>query len=268
MHPPLSKQPQPKPENKYPDCLYMELSGTLVQPDNQEHLAFWRTSTQRQPIDLYLTIHFNEQWESLAQGRVKFGLKGGELRLKLENSEIPYESRELVGTLELANFPKKQERDRSQERKNPLGQLIMPRATAKPITIASHFNGNKPKAQVSFGTQPKPFLPEASITVCHVTTKVTEENPVWIFEEEMGEPVFKGVLNQVKLATVNVLALPCRIEARFEVSKRDVCLTDAEGLWPPDISRNKRAVLDRLIIQRLLEPKLKPYLSRAELRYE
>jgi transcriptional regulator GlxA family with amidase domain len=31
------------------------------------------------------------------------------------------------------------------------------------------------------------------------------------------------------------------------------------------ISRNKRAVLDRLIIQRLLEPKLKPYLSRAEL---
>lgn len=268
MHPPLSKQPQPEPENKYPDCLYMELAGTVVQPNNPEHPAFWTTSTQRQPIDLYLTIYFNEQWESLDKGRVKFGLKGGELRLKLENSEIPYESRELVGSLELKNSPKKQERDRSQERKSTLGQAIAPRAAAKPITIISNFNGNKPQAQINFGTQPKPSPPEASVTVCHVTTKVTEENPVWIFEEEIGEPVLKGVLNQVKLATVNVLALPCRIEARVEVSKRDVCLTDAEGLWPPDISRNKRAVLDRLIIQRLLEPKLKPYLSRAELHYE
>jgi hypothetical protein len=97
---------------------------------------------------------------------------------------------------------------------------------------------------------------------------VTEENPVWIFEEEMGEPVLKGGLNQVKLGTLNILTLPCRVEATFEVSKRDVCLTDAEGLWSPDISRNKRAVLDRLIIQRLLEPKLKPYLSRAELHYD
>jgi hypothetical protein len=268
MHSPLSKQPQPEPENKYPDCLYMELAGTSVQPDNQEHLAFWTTSIQKQPIELYLTLHFNEQWESLDQGRVKFGLKGGELRLTLENSEIPYESRQLVGSIELGNFPKKQERDKSQERKSTLGQVLAPRATAKPITIASHFNGNKPQSQVTFGTQPKSSLAEASVTVCHVTTKVTEENPVWIFEEEIGEPVLSGVLNQVKLATVNVFALPCRIEARFEVSKRDVCLTDAEGLWPPDISRNKRAVLDRLIIQRLLEPKLKPYLSRAELHYE
>jgi hypothetical protein len=84
----------------------------------------------------------------------------------------------------------------------------------------------------------------------------------------MGEPVLKGLLEKAKLATVNVIALPCHVQATFEVSKRDVCLTDAEGLWPPDLTRNKRAVLDRLIVQRLLEPKFKPYLSRAELRYD
>ncbi|MEW6494427.1 MAG: hypothetical protein AB1589_18215, partial [Cyanobacteriota bacterium] len=119
------------------------------------------------------------------------------------------------------------------------------------------------------GTEQQPGQTELfPITVCHVTTKVSEENPVWIFEEEMGEPVLKGLLQRVKLATLNVLAFPCSVEATFEVSKRDVCLTDAEGLWSPDISRNKKAVLDRLIIQRLLEPKLKPYLSRAELYYD
>jgi len=277
MHPPFSTKPQPEPENKYPDCLYMELEGTLVQPDNRQHLEFWTTSTQRQQIDLHLTLHFNEQWESLHKGRVKFGLKGGELRLKLENSEIPYESRELVGSIELYTKKENQEAKRSQAAKGKqargIAQSAPPKAiarsaSAKPIAIAFSLNGNKPQAQVSVGTEQKSSQTGASVTICHVTTKVTEENPVWIFEEEMGEPVLKGLLNKAKLATINVLALPCRIEATFEVSKRDVCLTDAEGLWPPDISRNKRAVLDRLIIQRLLEPKLKPYLSRAELHYD
>ena len=260
MHPPLSTTPQPEPENKYPDCLYMELEGIPVQPDSQEHLAFWTTSTPRQQIDLHLTIHFNEQWESLDKGRVKFGLKGGELRLKLANSEIPHESRELVGSLELHKAKKKQDPERSQAPKGTPGRASL---------IALSLNGNKPPAQVTAGTKQRSDQTELTpVTVCHVTQKVTEENPVWIFEEEMGEAVLKGGLNQVKLATLNVLALPCRVEATFEVSKRDVCLTDAEGLWPPDISRNKRAVLDRLIIQRLLEPKLKPYLSRSELHYD
>ncbi len=259
MHPPLSTQPQPEPENKYPDCLYMELEGIPVQSDSQEHLAFWTTSTPRQQIDLHLTVHFNEQWELLDQGRVKFGLKGGELRLKLANSEISHESRELVGSVELHTSRNKQETERSQAPKGTLHRV-------SPIALS--LNGNKPLAHVTAGTKGKSEPTElAPVTVCHVTKKVTEENPVWIFEEEMGEPVLKGSLNQVKLATLDVLALPCRVEATFEVSKQDVCLTDAEGLWPPDISRNKRAVLDRLIIQRLLEPKLKPYLSRVELHY-
>jgi hypothetical protein len=277
MHPPLSTTPQPEPENKYPDCLYMELEGTLVQPDNQQHLEFWTTSTQRQQIDLHLTLHFNEQWESLDRGRVKFGLKGGELRLKLENSEIPYESRELVGSIELYRRKDNQEAERSQARKGTQGRAceqsappkaIARSASAKPIAIAFSLKGNKPQSQVSVATEQTSSQPGSFVTLCHVTTKVTEENPVWIFEEEMGKPVLKGLLNKAKLATLNVLALPCRVEATFEVSKRDVCLTDAEGLWPPDISRNKRAVLDRLIIQRLLEPKLKLYLSRAELHYD
>ena len=108
----------------------------------------------------------------------------------------------------------------------------------------------------------------SDVVLCHVTTKISEEYPAWVFEEERDELVLKGSLIKINLATLNILALPCKVEATFEVSQRNVCLTDAEGLWLPDISRNKKAVLDRLIIQRLLEPKLKPYLSRAELQYE
>ncbi len=259
MQPPLSTKPQPEPENKYPDCLYMELEGIPVRHGNQEHLEFWSTSTPKQQIALHLTINFNEQWESLNNGRVKFGLKGGELRLKLENGEIPYKYRELVGSIELYIPQEGQELKGSQVQKG-----IRVRSPATQFSL----NGNKTQAQVTVSTEQELARTEASVTVCHVTTKLSEEHPVWIFEEEIGEPILKGLLNKVKLATLNVLAFPCRVEATFEVSKRDVCLTDAEGLWSPDISRNKRAVLDRLIVQRLLEPKLKPYLSRVELHYD
>lgn len=317
MQPSLSTQPQPEPENKYPDCLYLELEGIPVQPNSQEHLDFWTTSTQQQQVDLLLTLNFNEQWESLDQGRVKFGLKGGELRLKLNNGEIPHESRALVGFFELYPLNTTPELQGSQARKHKQGCefAIAQSAPTTPITakpnrlvsearrslgamapqgeceaiehlpsslrresvskrstspegIASSFHDTTRQNRVTVGTAKKSGQTGFRVTVCHVTTKVTEENPVWIFEEEMGEYVLKGLLHKATLATLNVLALPCRIEARFEVSKRDLCLTEAEGLWPPDISRNKRAVLDRLIIQHLLEPKLKPYLSRAELHYD
>ena len=73
-------------ENKFPDCLIMKLEGILVESEQ---------------IDLPITIEFNEQWESLLGGRVKFGLKGGTLKLKLENGQIPEQLRNLTGLKEL-----------------------------------------------------------------------------------------------------------------------------------------------------------------------
>ena len=223
----------------------MKLEGIPVQSDSLEYFDVWQASTQTQQIDLHLTMNFDEQWVSFKGGRIKFGLKGGELRLKLENSEIPYESRNLAGSLELS-----------------LPNLDKTSIEIRTHTFNSALNGSQIKPQANVNTEQPPT------TICHITTKVSEENPAWVFEEEMGELVLRGSLPKTKLATLNVTAFPCRVEATFEVSKQDVCLTDAEGLWPPDISRNKRAVLDRLIVQRLLEPKLKPYLSKAVLHYD
>lgn len=81
-----SSTPQPQHENRYPDCLYMELQAIPVNSDQ---------------IDLPVTMHFNEQWEALGTVRVKFGVKGGQLKLKLKNGEIPDDSRELDGQIEL-----------------------------------------------------------------------------------------------------------------------------------------------------------------------
>jgi hypothetical protein len=60
-------------QNPYPDCVSLELTTTTVD------------STQ---FDLYLHLQFNQQRMPLSNGSIKFGLKGGELKLKLENSQF------------------------------------------------------------------------------------------------------------------------------------------------------------------------------------
>ena len=248
--------PQPEPENKCPDCLYINLTGIPAQPDSMYYLGFVPIS-QPQQIHLHLTINFNEQWEPLQQGRIKFGLKGGQLRIKLENAEIPYESRQLSGYLQLTLETPIPESESNKEQ-----IAVIPRTNSLFNQSQTSAGGNNyQQKNLASNNQLQP-------SVCHVIAKVSEENPAWIFEGEREQGILKGSLKQAKLATLDAIAFPCHVTATFEVSRRDVYLTDAEGLWPADISRNKRAVLDRLIIQRLLEPKFQPYLSRAELHYD
>ncbi|MFB8789623.1 MAG: hypothetical protein U7123_12380 [Potamolinea sp.] len=250
------QQPQP-PENKFPNCLEMKLEGVLVQPESQNLSDFWETSNETEFLDLHLTINFNEQWEFLSKGRVKFGIKGGELRLNLKNAEIVPESCAVNSSLKLSVPEEKQEPESFKDR---LGRQL------RTLAANSSLNGSK-KAAI-----------ESPVSICHLTKKFdfcavdaqseATQNHAWGFEEEKGELVLKGLLNRAKLATLKVNALPCCVEATFAVSQRDVCITEVEGLWSPDISRNKKVVLNRLIIQRLLNAKLNPYVSRGSLNYD
>jgi len=239
---------QLNPQNRCPDLVFIKLLG---KPKS-------RTINQ---IDLYLTINFNEQWHNLIGGRVKLGLKGGELRLRLHNSIVPYEWRQLTGALTLSIKKKRLEQVGS---KAQTGLEVGLSDVAVLPAIAS-----KAEAKASVGTeQTQGLTDEFQFTACQITTKGTEENPAWVFASETGTPVLKGLLKNALLGTLSVMARPCHIEASFEVSQRDVYLTDAEGLWPPDISRSKQAVLERMLALRLLESKFKPYLSRTVLHYD
>jgi uncharacterized protein YjbI with pentapeptide repeats len=64
--------------NPYPDCISLQLEATPASS----------SGTHLEQFDLYLTVRFNEQWKSLLDGRIKFGLKGGELKIRLEGSEL------------------------------------------------------------------------------------------------------------------------------------------------------------------------------------
>lgn len=188
---------------------------------------------QPQQIKLYLTLQFQDQRELLVRGHVKFGLTGGRLRVKLKNAEIPASSNQLGRSYELV-VPKK---------KKP--------ADAPP-------QANFPSADTT----------EPSQISCKVAVLGTPTRPVWVFEVDQGGSVLKGVLKNTALATLDVTAKPCYIEASFEVAPRDIHLSEAEGLWPKNLSKKKSVVIERAIIRRFLEQKLSPYLSRQAMRYD
>jgi len=238
----------------------MKLEGIPVSPQKHDSINIESKSAATEQINLYLTLQFNEQREILPGGRLKFGLKGGELRIKLVNGKIPLTSGELGSSFKLAVHQDRQQ----QEGKSNQSGIETSLGESKP---GIHTNPSTKKTagktdQIQF------VACQVQFVACQVTTKGSPENPTWVFKVEAGEPVLKGLLKNVKLGTLNVTAKPCRVEATFEVSPRDVYITEAEGLWPKNISRKRSAVIERAIIRRFLERKLKPYLSRQQLQYD
>ena len=67
-----------KSQNLYPDLLSMALEAVPI-PAN---------SATSDRFELYLSLNFNQQWFSLLDGRIKLGLQGGQLKLRLENSQL------------------------------------------------------------------------------------------------------------------------------------------------------------------------------------
>ena len=67
-----------KSQNLYPDLLSMALDAVPI-PAN---------SANSDQFDLYLSLNLNQQWFSLLNGRIKLGLQGGQLKLRLENSQL------------------------------------------------------------------------------------------------------------------------------------------------------------------------------------
>ncbi|HEY9821011.1 MAG TPA: hypothetical protein V6D35_09580 [Candidatus Sericytochromatia bacterium] len=251
MEQPLPPIPsQSEPENKCLGCLFMKLEGILVQPEAQNKNNLKAESSPTEHIKLLLTLQFREQRELLVDGHIKFGLKGGELRLKLKNAHVPLASSELEPSFKLSVQKKKQDKE----------------ATESPIDVEAESQpGVKadPNTNKTTGrTDPFPFIS------CQVAQMGSKENPVWVFGVDKDELVLRGLLKNALLTNLNVTAKPCSVEATFQVLPRDVYLTQAEGLWPKNMSKKKIVVIERAIARRFLERKLKPYLSRQILRYD
>jgi hypothetical protein len=243
-------------ENQYPDCLYFEIEGKPVVSNLEEILANLKPKAapvKTEKIDLWLRINFNEEWVDFPIGRLKFGLKGGELRLKLENGKIPYDSRFLKKALETEFTAERQLGQEIEKKQNFEGALG---SDAKGSVKASLEDREKYNLSDKF-----------QLTITQISTKGRDDNPAWVFANKTGDIALIGEIN-APLAQVLVDGYPCRVEASFKVATADVVITGLENVIRQDISKTKLAVIELGLAKLRLQSIAQPYLSRQELCYE
>jgi hypothetical protein len=236
--------PQFITENPFPDCVPMKLHSAPVELEKASALVLPGTApvaaaASTEEISLKLTIRLYKQTIKAPGGEVEFGIKRGELNLKLTNGKIPLEKMGLKTPFEL-EIEVEEQREKGRESE---------------ATIA-----------VAAGVKTK----DASKTSTKIKSKAyrvanwgPEENPIWEFSME---PHLRGQLTEEPLGTVERNGQPCSVEATFAVrSQADIHLFDAAGLLKAkNLSRNKTGLLTREFFLRFITPKLQPYLSRVE----
>lgn len=235
-----------EPENKCDHCVFMKLESSPIKEG-------WLRDRRIKAIELLLTISFNEQEEKILFGKIRFGIKRGSLNLALTNCKSLYENRSFNDELQ-PNVPVQREDKSSKKQKQSYASSSSPKGLG--AKIGSEREESRERTD------------KINFNMSQVSTKGDEANPKWDFKVKTGKPYLEGTIVKEALATLAVDAVPCKIEATFTASLRELYIEGIEGIWPDKISDNKKAVIERWIVRNFLEPKFKPYLSRQELRYD
>ncbi|MFN7513953.1 hypothetical protein [Microcystis sp.] len=242
-------------DNKCPECLHLEILGEPLALESKGLFSLLKKSDP-EAFSLSVRIIFNEQWLDFRFGRVKFGLRGGELRLKLENGQMPSELRnEALKKILARELEIERQLGGEQESKSQL------EGTVTPDLSKANLKGVREKRQKE--SQGDKF----QLKIAQISHKGANNQPVWVFENRTGEPVLIGELAD-SLGKMLIAGVPWSVEATFTHEMRQVVITGLENLFKDDISGHKLNVFELAVAKLFLKHKTQPYLSRQVLRYE
>lgn len=242
-------------DNKCPECLHLEISGEPVASESKGVFPRFKKS-EPEAFSLSVRINFNEQWLDFRFGRVKFGLRGGELRLKLENGQMPSELRnEALKKILARELEIERQLGGEQESKFQLEGTVTP-----DLSKASLKGVREQRRKESQGDK-------FQLKIAQISHKGANNQPVWVFENRTGEPVLIGELAD-SLGKMLIAGVPWSVEATFTHEMRQVVITGLENLFKDDISGHKLNVFELALAKLFLKHKTQPYLSRQVLRYE
>jgi hypothetical protein len=242
-------------DNKCPECLHLEISGEPVASESKGVFSRFKKS-EPEAFSLSVRIIFNQQWLDFRFGRVKFGLRGGELRLKLENGQMPSELiNEALKKILARELEIERQLGGEQESKFQLEGTVtpdLPKASLKGVREQRQKESQGDKFQLK---------------IAQISHKGANNQPVWVFENRTGEPVLIGELAD-SLGKMLIAGVPWSVEATFTHEMRQVVITGLENLFKDDISGHKLNVFELAVAKLFLKHKTQPYLSRQVLRYE
>jgi hypothetical protein len=242
-------------ENKCPECLHLEISGEVVAPESKGIFSS-RKKSEPKVINLFVRINFNEQWVDFSFGRVKFGLQGGELRLKLENGKMPSDLRnqDLKKLLE-RELSVERQAGGEQERKSQVKGSLAPDLSKAGLEAVGEDRQKDSRSD------------KFQLKIAQISHKGADDQPVWVFENKSGEPVLIGELAD-SLGKMLIGGIPWSVEATFTPEMRQVVITGLENFFKDDISGRKLKAFELGVAKLFLKHKIQSYLSRQVLRYE
>lgn len=244
----------PEPENRYPNCLFMKLHVAVAHTSETSKIVVLNScipkSKENEQIDLKLTVRFGEEEIKVLGGSIRFVLRRGKLKLRLGNCKIPLETTEELLTPFTTAIEKEVQQGKNRELQGGAS-----------IAVTG-----------GFSTTTKDTTTESIKTkyyVGQIRGGGTEEEPTWEFIGRTDTQILEGFLKEKKLGELIISETPCFVEAIFHITRQtDIFLTEASGVWTKNIGRNKTAILERKLFLQYIQPKLQPYISRAEVRYE
>jgi hypothetical protein len=87
----------------------------------------------------------------------------------------------------------------------------------------------------------------------------------WQILPAPGQSTLKLSSQRLELGTLALTSAPCQIIATLTLDPVSLAITDAEGLWRPDLSPNKHGIIERLLAQFLVKQVFPPALSWVQL---
>lgn len=227
----------PNPENRFENCVRMELETKGIDEVCFDLVANIRFGDHKIPIKRY--------------GTAIFGLKKGKLIVKLTNGRVT------VGNIKL------------DKEFQTVVEIKVQQEEGKEKQITGKLGGKTQGIgrDIKQGTKQGQ---EYTYKDSQVRTKGGLGDPTWFFEVKTNLEFLDGTLSKTDLATIDVEQKPCSLIATFELDDSDdIYLVNGSLLWQKNITKKKTAVLHRMIVNRLVEELLReqPYLSRQELAY-
>lgn len=243
-----------KINNRFPDCVAVKLHfESNLNSDKRGLRAFLSSKPDvAGDINLSLTIFFNGEQEieipaskalGIPNGKAKFGIQKGKLSINFRECRILLESIELGKPFDIYHeVGRTQETGKEAEVKGSLPKPTLS-GTSKETTKASQTSQDRDYQVSSSGF---------------------EENHSWIFEVKSKGPFLIGQLSQERLGLVQRNGQLSSIKAIFTALPESIALLEGQLGLTKNISRNKLAVIERLLILKYIGPLLQPYISEIE----
>ena len=239
----MPELPKPITENKFPDCIAMNLH---LKTDSQsgQFFSFLKrlntspTRSNPQELDVSLSVNFSSEQQievpggeylGFRGGKVTFGVRQGKLQIDLKNCQLPLNLIALDSSFKISmaiETPPEQDQE--------------------------HSNGSSTGSEIEAELIGHTTEAPSSVNQTPVDTSA------WIltFQAKGNGPLSGSAMTETKLGRLQLTDLPCDIKATFKVRGEDIRLTWSKVGPSQNLARNKIAMIERALALRYIKPQL------------